>query len=136
MSRLAAIKEYAFMKALHAHGFPTPIPFDQNRHIVAMSRVAGRAPKSTTFALLRISFYVAQSCNIRLILYIVNSCHVYIFFFRRLSSTYTSFSISHTEFLSLSHSLSFSSLLYLFHYENATMLHHTNSKIYAKSRKP
>ena len=41
MSRLAAIKEYAFMKALYAHGFPTPIPFDQNRHVVAMSRVKG-----------------------------------------------------------------------------------------------
>lgn len=41
MSRLAAIKEYAFMKALHAHGFPTPAPLDQNRHIVAMSRING-----------------------------------------------------------------------------------------------
>jgi RIO kinase 2 len=41
MSRLAAIKEFAFMKALHAHGFPTPVPIDQSRHIVAMSRIAG-----------------------------------------------------------------------------------------------
>ena len=41
MSRLAAIKEYAFMRALHEHEFPVPIPFDQNRHIVAMSRVSG-----------------------------------------------------------------------------------------------
>jgi RIO kinase 2 len=41
MSRLAAIKEFAFMKALYEHGFPTPIPLDQNRHIVAMSRVSG-----------------------------------------------------------------------------------------------
>lgn len=41
MSRLAAIKEFAFMKALHEHGFPTPTPYDQNRHIVAMSRVSG-----------------------------------------------------------------------------------------------
>ena len=68
MSRLAAIKEFAFMRgsemlfrlsnalspflklpnsgcklsvALHAHGFPTPNPIDQNRHIVAMSRIKG-----------------------------------------------------------------------------------------------
>jgi RIO kinase 2 len=41
MSRLAAIKEFAFMKALHAHGFPTPIPIDQSRHVVAMSRING-----------------------------------------------------------------------------------------------
>lgn len=41
MSRLAALKEFAFMKALYANGFPTPVPFDQNRHVVAMSRVHG-----------------------------------------------------------------------------------------------
>lgn len=41
MSRLAAVKEFAFMKALYVHGFPTPIPLEQNRHIVAMSRVKG-----------------------------------------------------------------------------------------------
>lgn len=41
MSRLAAIKEFAFMKALFAHSFPTPAPIDQNRHVVAMSRVSG-----------------------------------------------------------------------------------------------
>lgn len=41
MSRLAAIKEFAFMRALHAHGFPTPTPLGQNRHIVAMSRIRG-----------------------------------------------------------------------------------------------
>ena len=41
MSRLAAVKEYAFMQALYRHGFPTPIPIDQNRHVVAMSRVSG-----------------------------------------------------------------------------------------------
>jgi RIO kinase 2 len=41
MSRLAAIKEFAFMKALHAHGFPTPTPIDQNRHLVVMSRIRG-----------------------------------------------------------------------------------------------
>ncbi len=41
MSRLAALKEFAFMQALFAHGFPTPVPIDHNRHIVAMSKVNG-----------------------------------------------------------------------------------------------
>lgn len=41
MSRLAAMKEYAFMKALFAHGFPVPTPIDNSRHVVAMSKVAG-----------------------------------------------------------------------------------------------
>lgn len=41
MSRLAALKEYSFMKALFAHGFPTPIPIDQNRHVVVMTKVSG-----------------------------------------------------------------------------------------------
>jgi len=41
MSRLAATKEFAFMQALHSHGFPTPTPIDQNRHIVVMSRIPG-----------------------------------------------------------------------------------------------
>lgn len=41
LSRLAAMREYAFMRALHAHGFPVPTPKDQNRHIVVMSLVPG-----------------------------------------------------------------------------------------------
>lgn len=41
MSRLAALKEFAFMQALHSHGFPTPTPIDHNRHVVAMSRIDG-----------------------------------------------------------------------------------------------
>mmetsp|Transcript_24811 Transcript_24811/g.36594 ORF Transcript_24811/g.36594 Transcript_24811/m.36594 type:complete len:473 (+) Transcript_24811:88-1506(+) len=41
MSRLAAVKEYAFMQALYAHDFPTPTPIDHNRHVVVMSRVSG-----------------------------------------------------------------------------------------------
>jgi RIO kinase 2 len=41
MSRLSAMKEFAFMRALYAHGFPVPIPIDQSRHIVVMSRVPG-----------------------------------------------------------------------------------------------
>ena len=37
MSRLAALREFTYMKALHAHGFPTPIPYDQSRHCIVMS---------------------------------------------------------------------------------------------------
>ncbi|KAF5390169.1 hypothetical protein D9757_002868 [Collybiopsis confluens] len=36
MSRLAAQKEWAFMKVLHEHGFPVPIPIDQARHCILM----------------------------------------------------------------------------------------------------
>lgn len=31
MSRLSALKEFAFMKVLFEHGFPTPTPIDNNR---------------------------------------------------------------------------------------------------------
>jgi RIO kinase 2 len=41
LSRLAALKEFAFMKALHNHGFPTPEPIEWNRHCVMMSYVHG-----------------------------------------------------------------------------------------------
>lgn len=41
ISRLAALKEYAFMKALYESGFPTPIPVSHNRHCVLMSKVNG-----------------------------------------------------------------------------------------------
>jgi len=36
MSRLAAQKEWAFMKVLHEHGFPVPTPIDQARHCILM----------------------------------------------------------------------------------------------------
>src|SRR2546421_5831559 len=39
MSRLAAMKEFAFMKALHEHGFPVPTPITQSRHTLVMSLV-------------------------------------------------------------------------------------------------
>jgi RIO kinase 2 len=39
MARLAATREFAYMKALYEHGFPTPEPFDFNRHCVLMSLV-------------------------------------------------------------------------------------------------
>ena len=41
LSRLAAIKEFAFMKALHENGFPVPTPIDQNRHCCIMSLAPG-----------------------------------------------------------------------------------------------
>lgn len=36
LSRLAAQKEFAFMKMLYDEGFPVPKPIDQNRHAVVM----------------------------------------------------------------------------------------------------
>lgn len=41
LSRLAALKEYAFMKALHENKFPVPTPIDNNRHCILMSLVDG-----------------------------------------------------------------------------------------------
>ncbi|OQR71655.1 serine/threonine-protein kinase RIO2-like [Tropilaelaps mercedesae] len=41
LSRLAAVKEYAFMKTLHKRGFPVPRPIGLNRHCVVMSLVKG-----------------------------------------------------------------------------------------------
>nr|ACF83260.1 unknown [Zea mays] len=41
LSRLAALKEFAFMKALGDHGFPVPAAVDCNRHCVIMSLVQG-----------------------------------------------------------------------------------------------
>lgn len=39
MSRLAAMKEFAFMKALRENGFSVPEPIAQNRHTIVMSLV-------------------------------------------------------------------------------------------------
>ncbi|KAG0303381.1 hypothetical protein BGZ98_006715 [Dissophora globulifera] len=39
MSKLAAEKEYAFMKVLHENGFPVPEPIDQNRHCIVMELI-------------------------------------------------------------------------------------------------
>ncbi|XP_021282254.1 serine/threonine-protein kinase rio2 isoform X1 [Herrania umbratica] len=41
LSRLAALKEFAFMKALEEHGFPVPNAVDCNRHCVVMSLIQG-----------------------------------------------------------------------------------------------
>ncbi|KAG1665804.1 hypothetical protein FOA52_015297 [Chlamydomonas sp. UWO 241] len=42
LSRLAALKEYAFMKALGEHGFPVPDAIDHNRHAVLMTLLDAR----------------------------------------------------------------------------------------------
>lgn len=42
LSRLAALKEFAFMKALGDHGFPVPVAIDNNRHAVLMELVDGQ----------------------------------------------------------------------------------------------
>jgi RIO kinase 2 len=39
MSRLAALKEYAFMKILHDNDFPVPRPLDQARHCIVMELI-------------------------------------------------------------------------------------------------
>ncbi|GCC30563.1 hypothetical protein chiPu_0009014 [Chiloscyllium punctatum] len=41
LSRLAAMKEYAYMKVLYDRGFPVPKPVDFNRHAVVMELVNG-----------------------------------------------------------------------------------------------
>jgi RIO kinase 2 len=41
LSRLACLKEYAFMTALNNHKFPVPEPIDQNRHGILMSLCEG-----------------------------------------------------------------------------------------------
>lgn len=39
MSRLAALKEFTFMKVLRENGLPTPEPIAQNRHTIVMSLI-------------------------------------------------------------------------------------------------
>ncbi|KAK3414368.1 hypothetical protein EUGRSUZ_H00240 [Eucalyptus grandis] len=41
LSRLAALKEFSFMKALEEHGFPVPNAVECNRHCVVMSLIHG-----------------------------------------------------------------------------------------------
>lgn len=41
MSRLAAVKEYAFLCALFEHEFPVPRPLGQSRHVVVMELIHG-----------------------------------------------------------------------------------------------
>ncbi|XP_049625090.1 serine/threonine-protein kinase RIO2 [Suncus etruscus] len=41
LSRLSAMKEFAYMKALHERDFPVPKPIDYNRHAVVMELLNG-----------------------------------------------------------------------------------------------
>lgn len=41
LSRVSALKEYSFMKALYEVGYPTPIPIAHNRHMLVMSLIRG-----------------------------------------------------------------------------------------------
>ncbi|XP_018415723.1 PREDICTED: serine/threonine-protein kinase RIO2 isoform X2 [Nanorana parkeri] len=41
LSRLAAMKEFAYMKALYDRGFPVPKPYDYNRHALVMELING-----------------------------------------------------------------------------------------------
>lgn len=41
LSRLAAVREFAFLSALYSRGFPVPVPIAASRHIVVMELVAG-----------------------------------------------------------------------------------------------
>jgi len=41
LSRIAATREFAYMKALLDRGFPVPKPIDFNRHCVVMELVEG-----------------------------------------------------------------------------------------------
>lgn len=41
LSKISALKEYTFMKALFDVGYPTPRPITHNRHIVAMGLIRG-----------------------------------------------------------------------------------------------
>jgi len=41
LSRLAALKEFAYMKVLFENGFPVPTPIDVNRHVIVMEYLKG-----------------------------------------------------------------------------------------------
>jgi len=41
LSRISALKEYTFMKALYGVGYPTPRPITHSRHVVAMGLIRG-----------------------------------------------------------------------------------------------
>ena len=41
LSKMSALKEYTFMKALNNVGYPTPAPIAHNRHLVAMGLIRG-----------------------------------------------------------------------------------------------
>ncbi|KDN39679.1 hypothetical protein K437DRAFT_258950 [Tilletiaria anomala UBC 951] len=44
LSKLSAMKEFAFMQILHSHGFPVPRPIAQSRHCIVMSYISNAYP--------------------------------------------------------------------------------------------
>ncbi|RPA82607.1 RIO1-domain-containing protein [Ascobolus immersus RN42] len=48
MSRLAATKEFEFMKVLRENGFPVPEPLDQSRHCILMELIDAHPLRSVT----------------------------------------------------------------------------------------
>lgn len=42
LSRISALKEFSFLKALYVHDFPVPKPIDVCRHTVVMSLIDGK----------------------------------------------------------------------------------------------
>ena len=48
LSRIAAQREFQYMRALHDAGFPTPRPVDANRHTVVMTLLEGKPLHSIT----------------------------------------------------------------------------------------
>lgn len=48
LSRISALKEFSFLKALSSHEFPVPKPIDVSRHTVVMSLIEGRFLYLTT----------------------------------------------------------------------------------------
>lgn len=44
LSRLSAMREYAFLEALREEGFPVPVPYAQSRHTIVMSFIDNALP--------------------------------------------------------------------------------------------
>ena len=61
LSRLAAKKEFAFMKALSEHGFPVPEPIEHNRHCVLMSLCEGVPMTQVSNVADSVSIYLPHS---------------------------------------------------------------------------
>jgi len=64
LSRLAALKEFAYMKVLYDNGFPVPRPIDINRHAVLMELIPNctqlYAEKVNLIALMVLTFWYAE----------------------------------------------------------------------------
>ena len=114
LSRLAALREYSFMKALYDHGFNVPIPLDVNRHCILMNKINGY-PLSQVSSLRSPGRYVNEcSCcntNINFQRLLTQShTHLCLFSFILFSfiifqSIFKSYQFSHSSCRTRSHSL-------------------------------